>query len=266
MYQQEQTAEDATFTPEMIGAATNRGRAPGPLHAGAMHHPAGGGEGMWTIASMDPAMAGDTFTIVGKVSRNDQKRWIENAWVQGSPSPQYIRELIQRVTLEYGVNEWVIEEQGFQGFLVHDPEINRFLQTRGVRMTGTYTGKVKNDPDFGVASLASLFGTWRRINEGAGRKVHNGDNLLELPDPERSQGIKALKEELCTWVPGVRGSKLRQDGPMALWFFEQRARVFLGVDSGRPQQQYVRVPFLSRGHERQRALTPVGLRSLRRVG
>ena len=222
---------------------------------------------MWTIASMDPAMAGDTFTIVGKVDRATQKRWIENCFVQGSPSPEYFRDLIKRVTLEYGVNEWVIEEQGFQGFLVHDPEIRAFLATRGVRMTGHYTGKNKLDPDFGVASLSALFGTTRRINDAAGREVFvSGSNLIELPDPDMSQGVKALIEELLTWVPGKRGSKLRQDGPMALWFFETRARIILGHDRQGTEQKFVDLPFMSRGTAAKRATAPVGFLSRRVVG
>jgi hypothetical protein len=215
---------------------------------------------MWTIASMDPAMAGDTFIVVGKVDRTTRHRWIENAWVQGSPSPKWIRDRIEEITLEYGVNEWVIEEQGFQGFLVHDPEINQFLASHGVRMHGTYTGKVKNDPDFGVASVAALFGTFRRINEGAGRMVPNGDHLIHLPDPDFSQGIKTLAEELYTWIPGVRGSRLCQDGPMALWFFEQRARVWLGEGNGQRAQTHVSIPFLSRGHQARQMTVPATLR------
>jgi len=256
VYQQQQTAEDAAFKPLCVMSSVDRRRKPGPLTAGAWGHPRHGGEGMWTIASMDPAMAGDTFTIVGKVDRATQKRWIENCFVQGSPSPEYFRDLIKKVTLEYGVNEWVIEEQGFQGFLVHDPEIRAFLATRGVRMTGHYTGKNKLDPDFGVASLSPLFGSVRKINDGAGREVFVADsNLIQLPDPDMSHGVKMLIEELLTWIPGRRGSKLRQDGPMSLWFLECRARVILGF-GGESSQKFVSIPFMSRGTAAKRATAP----------
>lgn len=267
VYQQQQTASDATFTPLSVQASVDRRRKAGPLTAGGWGHPRAGGEGMWTIASMDPAMSGDTFTIVGKVDRTDQHRWVENAFVQTSPSTAYFRDLIRRVTEEYGVNEWVIEEQGFQGFLVHDPEINQWLASRGVRMSGHYSGRNKTDPDFGVASLAGLFGSTRRINDGAGRVVHNGDHLIHLPDPDSSQGVKTLIEELLTWVPGVRGSKLRQDGPMALWFFDLRARVVLGHgSSSAAPATHMRLPFLSRGAQKKRATSPAYARSLFRMG
>ena len=257
---QQQTAggEDQVFKPACVWGSVNRLRKPGPLTAGGMGHPRSGGEGMYTIASMDPAMTGDTFTIVGKVNRADKKRWIENAWVQPSPSPTYIREIIKRVTVEYGVNEWVIEKNAFQVFLVTDPEINNFLASRGVRLTPHYSGSNKSDPDFGVASVAPLFGTTRRLSDGAGREVFNADsNLIELPDPDYSQGVKTLIEELLTWVPGKRGKDLRQDGPMALWFLELRARVILGHgQSDKPATTHMAIPFMSRGRAALRATPP----------
>lgn len=265
VYMQQSVSDDATFNPKCVQACVQGMRKPGPLRAGAMGHPRSGGEGMWTIASMDPAMSGETFSIVGKVDRTTQERWIENAWVQASPPATYFREHIKRVTVEYGVNEWVIEEQGFQGFLVHDPELTTWLGSRGVRITGTYTGKNKQDPDFGVASVAPLFGTLRRINEGAGREVHNGDNLIHLPDQSQSQAVKALITQLITWRPNVRGSKLRQDGPMALWFFEQRARQVLGHGDS-PVQTHMRIPFMSRGRGKQRATAIRPLRGLSLAG
>lgn len=265
VYQQQQTGTDATFNPLCVHSTVNRRRKGGPLTAGAWGHPRRGGEGMYTIASMDPAMAGDCFSLVGKVDRASKMRYLENAWCQTSPSPQYIRDHIKMVTLEYGVNEWVIEEQGFQGFLVHDPDINRFLQSQGVKMTPHYTGRNKTDPDFGVASVAGLFGQTRRINDGAGREVFvEGSNLIELPDPDSSPGTKTLIEELLVWIPGKRGKQLRQDGPMALWFFELRARVILGDDRGQTRQQYANLPFLMRGDAAKRASAPFAFTARRR--
>jgi hypothetical protein len=259
IYQQADVPEDSVFDPLCVTSSINRRRKPGPLTPGAWGHPRHGKEGMYTIAAMDPAMAGDTFTIVGSVRKEDNRRFIENAWVQTAPTPQYIRETIKRVTVEYGVNEWVIESNAFQLFLTQDPEITSFLANRGVRLVPHHTSNNKADPDFGVASLSPLFGTTRRINEGAGRAVHNGDNLLELPDSDYSQGIKLLMEELQTWRPGVRGKNLRQDGPMALWFFEIAARRILNV--GRPvnQPNFRQSRFTSRGRASRRMVVPAAV-------
>lgn len=266
VYQQQQIADDATFKPICVFGSVDARRKPGPLTAGAWGHPARGKEGMFTIAAMDPAMSGETFTLVGSVDKRDNKRWIENAWVQAAPPASYFREHIKQVTQEYKVNEWVIEEQGFQGFLVHDPEITRWLANRGVRIHGHYTGKQKLDPDFGVASMAPLFGTTRRINDGAGREVFDRDsNLIELPDQDYSQGIKTLIEELLTWVPGKQGKRLRQDGPMALWFFESRARQVLGVDRPGGEQKFVKMPWQTRGVTQAQAKPPFAWGVTRKV-
>lgn len=266
VYQQQQVSADATFKPVCVQGSVDRRRKPGPLTAGAWGHPARGKQGMWTIGSMDPGM-GTTFAIVGSVDRATSKRWIENAFQLTNPSPDAIKDLIKTNTITYDINEWVVEEQGFQGFLIHDPDLNAWLASRGVKMTPHYTGKNKLDPDFGVASLAPLFGTTRRINEGAGREVHNDDsNLIELPDPDLSGGMRALIEELISWVPGKRGKQLRQDGPMALWFFETRARVILGTDTRETQQQYARLPFMNRGTRNKQVKAPFAFPARRRAG
>lgn len=256
VYMQQDVSADTTFKPVCVWGSVDRRRKPGPLRDGIWGGPRGGKEGMYTIASMDPAMAGDTFTVVGAVDRTSHKRWIENAWVQTAPSAQYLRDTIRTVTDEYGVNEWVIESNAFQLFLVQDPEINTFLASRGVRLSPHYTSGNKQDPDFGVAAMSGLFGTTRRIQDGAGREVHNGDHLIQLPDPDYSAGVKLLIEELFTWEPGKRGKDLRMDGPMALWFFNLRAMQILGTANRGAQQNYVSSRFMSRGRRRQRQVVP----------
>jgi hypothetical protein len=75
-----------------------------------------------------------------------------------------------------------------------------------VKLTPHYTGRNKQDPDFGVASLAPLFGSLSRMHDGSGRADHQGDNLIELPRIDGSYGLKTLVEELITWQPGKLGS------------------------------------------------------------
>lgn len=256
VYQQADQAEDAVFDPKCVMGSVDRRRKPGPLRAGGWGHPRNGMEGQYVIASMDPAMAGDTFTLVGAVDRKDQMRRVMNAWVETSPTPAYIRELIERVTDEYSVNEWVIEKNAFQLFLVHDEAIQSFCRSRGVRITEHYTSRNKQDPDFGVASLAPLFGSLRRIHDESGRADHQGDNLFDLPDPDQSQGVKSLIEQLTLWQPGKQGKQLKMDGPMALWFFELRAREILG--QGRQKtQHFMNNPYLSRSDASRRTVIPM---------
>lgn len=248
VYQQSPMSDDSVFKPTAVYGSMNRMRKPGPLTAGAAGHPRTGSDGMYTIASMDPAMAGDTFVLVGKVDRTKKRRYIEQAFVQTRPTPEWIREIIKTVTVQFGVNEWVIESNAFQLFLTKDPEITNFLQQRGVRLVPHHTSKNKADPDFGVSSLEPLFGTIDEL-EHSGRKVHAKNNLIELPDAEYSKGIKALVEQLLTWEPGIHGSKLKQDGPMALWFWELRARLILGYGHERngPATDFVKTRFTTNG-------------------
>lgn len=257
LYQQETIPADATFDPMCVWGSVNRMRKPGPLKAGAVGHPKTGMEGQYVIAAMDPAMTGDTFTLVGAVDRGTKMRRIMNCWVQPSPSPKYIRDLIKDVTEQYGVHEWVIESNAFQLFLVYDEEIQNYLRNRGVKLTPHYTSNNKQDPDFGVASTAVLFGTTRRSGENQDHKrAFNKDNLIELPDPDKSQGTQVLIDELLTWQPGFRGKELRQDGPMAMWFFELRARDILGFRSAR-KQNYRDSMFLTSGDLEERRVISI---------
>jgi len=246
VYQQQEVSDDATFSPTCVLGSCERRRKSGLLHAGAWGHPRDGMEGQYVIASMDPAMTGDTFTLVGAVDKPTKRRRIMQAWVQGSPSPAYIRELIESTTIDYHVNEWVIEQNAFQLFLIYDEGIRSFLNNRGVKITPHYTSRNKQDPDFGVSSIAPLFGGLKRIESG-GRVEHDGNNLIELPDPDTSEGIRALIDQLISWVPGKKGKDLKQDGPMALWFFELRARELLGIGRNDKKLQFLRNPYLSRG-------------------
>lgn len=255
VYMQQQVAEDAIFNAQCVRGSIERMRKPGLLSAGAVGHPRHGMEGQYVIASMDPAMTGDTFTLVGAVSKDDKKRRIMNAWVQTSPTPAYIRQMIEMITDEYHVNEWVIETNAFQLFLVHDERVRAFLNTRGVKLTPHYSGRNKQDPDFGVASVAPLFGSLKVHMDGRRANMdHMNDNLIELPGLV-NEGLKALVDQLLTWEPGKKGRELKMDGPMALWFFELRARALLG--EGRSSRKFFfENPYLSRGDRKNQIVVP----------
>lgn len=232
LYMQEETNSTNTFKREAVWGSVNRMRKPGPLVAGAPGHPRTGAEGMYVVAAMDPNFgAGIGFVVVMAVDRTTQKRWVLNAFVKAHPSAEWTIQTIKDVTTMYGVNGWVIENNGFQGFLVNLPEIKSFLASRGVNIKGHWSGNNKLDPDYGVSSLSGLFGS---VREGVGaveKAHHNGDNLIMLPDPAKSEGIKLMIEQLLIWVPGKKGKELPQDGPMALWFAEIKAREILGFAS-----------------------------------
>ena len=153
-----------------------------------------------------------------------------------APTPAQIRDLIKGWTEKYKPKVWVIEKNAFQLFLTQDEEINRHLASRGIRLVQHYTGGNKMDAEFGVASMAPLFG----MSDKDGKFI-KGTNLLELPRAD-NEHIKALIEQLITWSAGTKN---KQDGPMALWFAETQMRDYInqaGVYGG----SFVKNPFATR--------------------
>lgn len=244
VYQQQQTSDDMTFPSAAVWGCVNKRRKPGPLHAGALGHPHHGSEGMNIIGSVDPAGTGQAFILVYAYDRQTKRRYVLNAWMSTDTLPKWYQERIFEITPAYGVTEWVIEKQGYSNWIYHDEAIMTFCRQRGVKISAHYTGAGnKIDPDFGVASMAPLFGSLSKNPDG--RELYNRDGIIELPDPDYSAGIKALIEQLVTWVPGISGAKLRQDGPMALWFGETVARRY-AMGGDKPPPNHARNKYLSR--------------------
>ena len=231
VYQQQDVESEAIFAPELVRASANGLRGCGPLIPGAPGYPATT-NGFYTVCAMDPAMSGDTFTVALTGDRNSKKRYLLDASRITAPTPQRIREIIFQYTERYKPAVWVIEKNAFQLFLTQDEEINKFLQSRGIRLVQHYTGKNKLDLEYGVASLAQLFGTFGPDGKPA------KNNLIELPRAE-SEGVKALIEQLITWSPDTKN---KQDGPMALWMAEIQLRDYIN-QSGAFGQTFVRNPF-----------------------
>jgi hypothetical protein len=231
VYQQQDVQAEAIFAPELVRAAANGLRGCGPLVPGAPGYPRST-DGFHTVCAMDPAMSGDTFTVAITGDKNTKKRYLLDASRITAPTPQRIREIIFQYTEKYKPAVWAIEKNAFQLFLTRDEEINKFLQSRGIRLVQHYTGKNKLDLEYGVASLAQLFGTFGPDGKPA------KDSLLELPRPE-SEGVKALIEQLITWAPDTRN---KQDGPMALWMAETQLRDYVN-QSGAYGNTFIKNPF-----------------------
>jgi hypothetical protein len=260
VYQQEDVSEDMTFHPTCVRGSVDGRRKPGPLTPGAWGHPKAGSEGMRVIGSIDPAGTGEAFMLVMAVDRATRERWVLNAWTGVNTTPSWYADRIEEITPLYGVHEWVIEQNGYASWIIHDERITRYCQQTGVSITPHYTGSNKQDPDFGVASMSSLFGALKRRSDGreeSGQLDHDGNNIIHLPDPDKSHGIKMLIEQLVTWVPKKRGKDLRMDGPMCLWFAELRARVYT-VGGDRSASSHAHSRFLSPRARRRQGVVPAG--------
>ena len=230
VYQNLDVAEDAIFDPVCVRGAVNGMRKPGALVSGAAGHPADS-QNFYRVIGIDPAMAGDTATIAYAVDRRTNKRYVMDVNVMTAPTPAAIRTLIREWTEAYRPHTVIVESNAFQLFLTQDEEIRDFLASRGVAYRPHHTSRNKQDPEFGVASLAPLFGT-KTKRDGQEAMKHAGDNLIELPSIQANENVKKLIEQLITWQPGVRGSKLKMDTVMALWFCEIVAREVLTQAGG----------------------------------
>ena len=233
VYQNLDIAENAIFDPICVRGAVNGMRKSGALIAGAAGHP-DNAQNFYRIIGIDPAMSGDTAAVAYAVDRRTHKRYVMDVHVMSSPTPAAIRSLIKEWTDSYKPHTVIVESNAFQLFLTQDEEIRNFLATRGINYRPHYTGNNKQDPEFGVASLAPLFGTVVKRDGNNNNLKHAGDNIIELPDSSRNEHIKKLVEQLVTWQPGVQGKRLKMDAVMALWFCEIVARDVLLTSANVP--------------------------------
>lgn len=224
VYMQEPVAEDATFTIEAINAVQQ------PRNRSVL---VPGVRSSWIIGGLDPAtQAGFTAAVCLQVDRETGQRHlidIHNKQLRSSG----LRSLIEDWTEKYGINEWRIEKNAFQAFLTQDREINQFLAARGVRLKEHHTGAYnKNDTDWGVASLESLF-----------RGYQDGHAMLTLPSMNQNEAYRSFKEQLCAWYPEHPKTQ-KIDLVMALWFAELAARDTV-KHLGNKRQDFLDNPFAS---------------------
>jgi hypothetical protein len=218
VYQQQDVEDDSIFPPLAITGCVNGMRKIGPLSFKAPGHPNGGN--FRIVMGIDPAMAGATAAVIVAADVETNERYILDAINMTEPTPAKIRELIEEWTLKYQPNVVVAEKNAFQLFLTKDEAIRDFLSSRGIQFREHFTGNNKWDVDFGVASMAPLFGI---VREG---KFEKNSNLIHLPSTERSEGMKALINQLIIWKPDMK-KKQASDMVMALWFTELVIREWL---------------------------------------
>lgn len=257
VYQQRQVADDSIFDMDAIKASINGNRMCGPIPKGMVNQRPDGMDGLVIVAGLDPATTGHTAAVVIGLDTKTQKRYVLDVYNKAQTTPEGIRDVIKTWTVRYGITEWRIERNGFQGFLVHDREVNDFCATRGTVIRPHFTGSNKHDTGFGVASMSTLFGGWK-----------DKQQLIELPSTHGQESAKSMVEQLITWSPDLP-KNAKTDIVMALWFAELacRDRVML---YGNYTRSHVNNPFLTPWDrqqqttinlldaEAQRAWTPIG--------
>jgi hypothetical protein len=259
------TPEDAVFHPDAVEAAINGRRLHGPMKGDALGHRPAGMHGLYIIGSVDLAVAGYTAIIVGGVEKSTRKRYILDASnVQGMGTTAR-KQLMYEWTLKYGINEWVIERNAFQGSIFTDEEFKQWMYSHGAILTPHTTGTNKHDPDLGVASLAPLFESCTELGEDGRHKRRKDGGLIEFPSRTSFPVLNQLIEQLVTWAPSDQISKSQKtDLVMSLWFFDLAARKHIGVGGSLPT--HAPNPWLSRRDKEQRRVIDIVEYQLAQVG
>jgi hypothetical protein len=216
VYMQDQVADDAVFKQEDVQGCVDRARYPGRLMDGQSDHRKYGMDGLLVVAGLDPAAAGFTAMVVVGLDRRTGQRWILDIVNRQALPPHEMRSEMERLTERYGISEWRVEKNAYQASIVQDQLIKTYMNARGCLLTAHQTDSKKWDPDFGVASMATLFDGWAR-----------GHNLVRLPSPTQSEAVRAFIEQLCSWFPATKGLT---DTVMAWWFAEIRCRELMFTD------------------------------------
>ena len=226
VYQQEDVIENSIFSPTCIAGSVNGMRKRGPLKPGVPGHPKHI-DGSYTVIGLDPAMAGATAAVVVTYNKSDGRIYILDCVNMTEPTPAKIQNLIEDWVERYKPQELRIEINAHQKAYALDDNLRNYLAAHGCQLNSHFTGKNKWDTSFGVASMASLFGSTRD-----GRFQDN--NLIELPSNEGSEGLKTLVQELITWKPDTKNPT---DCVMALWFAVIRVRELMQQSSRVGQYQ-----------------------------
>jgi hypothetical protein len=239
VYQQEDVQSDSIFAPAAIAGCVNGMRKRGPIKPGTPGHPDRAGS-TYTVIGFDPAVSGRSAFVAVTLNRDDSTIYVLDCVNMADPTPQKENALIREWVEKYHPQEFRVEINAHQKYYAMDTDLRNYLATYGCQLNSHFTGKNKWDTSFGVASMASLFGT---IHDG--RYQDNG--LIELPSNEGSEGLKSLVQQLITWKPDTKNPT---DCVMALWFAIIRIRELM--QQGSKVGQYQNNRWATRSQKQQR--------------
>lgn len=220
VYQQEDVQQDSIFSPTCVAGSVNGMRKRGPLKAGVPGHPRHL-ESTYTVIGFDPAVSGRSAFVAVTYNRTDGKVYVLDCVNMVDPTPQKETALIHEWVEKYKPQEFRVEINAHQKYYAMDTDLRQYLAQWGCQLNSHFTGKNKWDVSFGVASMASLFGSTRD-----GRFQDN--NLIEIPSNEGSEGLKSLVQQLIIWKPDTKNPT---DCVMALWFAIIRVRELMQQSS-----------------------------------
>ena len=226
VYQQEDVQSDSIFSPTIVAGCVNGMRKRGPLRAGTAGHPKDT-QSTYTIIGFDPAVTGRSAFVAVSYNRVDGRIYVLDCVNMSDPSPQKENALIKEWVERFRPQEFRVEINAHQKYYAMDTELRQYLATYGCQLNSHFTGKNKWDVGFGVAAMATLFGS---TNDGR----FQDNNIIELPSNEGSEGLKSLVQQLIIWKPDTKNPT---DCVMALWFAIIRCRELMQTSSRVGQYQ-----------------------------
>ncbi len=145
------------------------------------------------------------------------------------------------------VTDVVIEAKNFQAGLSRDERLEEMRREYGFQVQEHLTGLNKYDENIGVASMATSF-------------VKREIVLPDAADDLTRDTVRELRKQLLAWKPYVKGTKLRQDQVMAMWFAWILWRNRRKGSSTRRQLQGIRRPAMPFEMTPTGLILPVGTR------
>jgi hypothetical protein len=197
--QQPTSSTSATFTDASLRKCLN------PLRS-VNHHPP---ENCTIYIGLDPALGSNNCVIAATPHEGKLKVLFVREDV-GLTRNEQILGIVEDTVLRCmqngsTVSDVVIEAMVFQRGLSRDERLIEMTDRYGFRVREHLTGMNKYDESIGVPSMALSF--MREEIE----LPYAGDNATRHQTDELMRQLKA-------WRPGKRGTRLRQDQVMALWF------------------------------------------------
>lgn len=161
------------------------------------------------VVGLDPGLDPGKTTIMAFACYADR---MELIWFAESDQLQRNEEIVLMLRqLCNGIRPWAniatvrIEAMNFQRGLARDERLLELKREIGFTIEEHLTGSNKYDENIGVASMA---GDWE-----------NGKiRIPYVDDPFTRREADEIWRQLKSWRPLARGTKLRQDRVMAMWF------------------------------------------------
>ena len=164
--------------------------------------------GTHLIAGLDPAATGFQACVLWAANSETGKMYLVDIENEKGGGVIQAKKSIQKWYEKYGLDHWVIEENGFQKAIRQDKDIKDYCSRFGIYLEGHQTQKNKYDPIYGVGSMQQLF----------------QQKLINLPygDTESETKSNIYRRQLIYFSSAAsRASKAKSyksDVVMASWF------------------------------------------------